>query len=179
MPHPLERLLVEIEQATDAKLYYLALVTSLALPDICGALESPDGQATSSRYRAWYEQWVFNIGGAAARGGAQINADDVYRLRCSFVHQGSTQHQKSSFDRVLFSMPGSHVVAHSNIVSFADGSKWMTLDVSRFCREVLNGVRVWLARKAKDPCIEKNSESLVAYREDGLRPIAKDIPAFW
>ncbi len=178
MAHPLEKLLVETEKALDAKLYYIALVTSLALPDVCGALESPDGQASGSRYRAWYDQWVYRIL-APRGGGATITSDDVYRLRCSFVHQGTTQHKKSSFDRIVFSMPGSAVASHSNIIELDNDVRWMNLDVARFCGEIVNGVRLWMVSSANDPCVMENSKKLVAHRPDGMWPLAKDIPAFW
>ncbi len=50
----------QIRAANQANLFYVALMSALALPDICGALESPDGRATAQRRRAnrdsvWWE----------------------------------------------------------------------------------------------------------------------------
>jgi hypothetical protein len=48
----------QIEQSLQTRLYYLSLFAALAVPDIAGALEAPDGQANGDRYAAWYEQWA-------------------------------------------------------------------------------------------------------------------------
>ena len=42
----METLLREIEHALDAGLFYLALALSLSLPDICAALDSPNGESS-------------------------------------------------------------------------------------------------------------------------------------
>jgi hypothetical protein len=39
--------------ANVAQLYYLALAGALVIPDMCGALESQNGEATKAQYEAW------------------------------------------------------------------------------------------------------------------------------
>lgn len=51
---PLELMFLEIERALDAGLFYLAVAMSLTLPDICAALESPNGEASGPKYKAWF-----------------------------------------------------------------------------------------------------------------------------
>lgn len=46
----IRKLIEEIALALDAQLNRLALLASLAVPDIAGALDSTDGRATRSRY---------------------------------------------------------------------------------------------------------------------------------
>lgn len=48
----------QMKAANGAGLYYVALFSALAIPDICGALESQDGTANGQRYRAWFDRWV-------------------------------------------------------------------------------------------------------------------------
>lgn len=45
----------QMKSANGAGLYYVALFSALAIPDICGALESQDGTANGQRYRAWFD----------------------------------------------------------------------------------------------------------------------------
>jgi len=45
-------LLNQIQSAIETKAYYLALYTSLTIPDICGAMQSDDGKATKEKYIA-------------------------------------------------------------------------------------------------------------------------------
>ncbi len=49
-------ILSQIQGAVNGHAYYLALYASLTVPDICGAMESDDGQATKSKYIAWFEK---------------------------------------------------------------------------------------------------------------------------
>lgn len=51
-------LFAQIRAALAADLYYLALYASLTLPDLCGAMESPDGLATTPRFIAWFDKYV-------------------------------------------------------------------------------------------------------------------------
>jgi hypothetical protein len=44
--------------ASDGRFHYLALSAVLTVPDICSALESPDGEANGARYKAWVNQHV-------------------------------------------------------------------------------------------------------------------------
>lgn len=48
-------LVSQTQKAVEAKLYYLALMSALTIPDIAAALESSDGLASGARYAAWYE----------------------------------------------------------------------------------------------------------------------------
>jgi hypothetical protein len=50
----MEMILSDIERALTARLYYVAITTALTLPDICAALESPDGTTSGPKYKAWY-----------------------------------------------------------------------------------------------------------------------------
>ena len=70
----------QIRAAIAAELPYVALFGILALPDICGALESENGKATGPKYKAWL---TANVPEEAAI------ADMLYGLRCSLLHQGS------------------------------------------------------------------------------------------
>lgn len=54
----MRNVLDQIEQAVEGNLYYLALFVTLAIPDICGALDSDDGRATGAKYVAWFDKHV-------------------------------------------------------------------------------------------------------------------------
>ncbi len=54
----MDDILDQIRRASSAQLYYVALFTALALPDICGALESDDGHANKKRYIDWCDRYL-------------------------------------------------------------------------------------------------------------------------
>ena len=70
--------------ANTAGLYFLALAGALVIPDICGALESPDGKTNGARYTAWFNT---NVAPKYSAGLVQLSGEDCYFFRCSFLHQ--------------------------------------------------------------------------------------------
>lgn len=51
-------LIDQIESSLESDLYYLTLFAALTIPDIGGALDSDNGEATGPKYIEWYEEWV-------------------------------------------------------------------------------------------------------------------------
>src|SRR4051794_4573981 len=100
--HSIGVLLEEIRRALDAGLFYLAVMLTLALPDICGALESKDGRAHPSRYKRWYIDNVAHLF-------EPMVADDCYSLRCGVLHQGRSEIVSKAlpYGRVIFMLPNS------------------------------------------------------------------------
>lgn len=78
---PLASLLHEVEVALGHHLYYLAVMLSLALPDVCAALGKPDGRTRNKDYKKWYDKYLLDVF-------PFLSADDCYSLRCGVVHQG-------------------------------------------------------------------------------------------
>jgi hypothetical protein len=161
----MERILAEIEGAMSARLYYLALTLTLALPDICGALEAKDGWAKADRYRAWYSA---NL----ADDFRNLTANDCYRLRCGGIHQGRFGRRGMQYARVLFVLP--HATGNVFLDCVAGDAYFVSAE--EFCRTVIARVRDWLARKRDDEIVQANLFRLVTLHPDGLRPYAKGIP---
>ena len=165
MINPMERLLREVEGALAARLYYLALTLTLALPDICGALEAEDGWAKRDRYKAWY---AANL----ADDFQNLTADDCYRLRCGGIHQGRFGRPGMQYARAIFVLP------HAQRSVFLDcimGDAYF-VSAEEFCLTVITRVRNWLENKRGDPTVQTNLSRLVTLHPDGLSPYAKGIP---
>ncbi len=75
----MDDLIAQIRAATDAGLYYFALMGALMLPDICGALNSENGRASAPKFKEWLKA---NVPEQATQ------ATLIYGLRCSLLHQG-------------------------------------------------------------------------------------------
>lgn len=160
----METILQEVEQALNARLYYLAIATALALPDICAALESADGETRPERYRDWY---TANL----AAKYPNLTAQDCYLLRCGILHQGRLGHPGSQYARVIFGLPGRGMTLHCTIVNDA-----LQLNALIFCRGVLASVRAWFAAHQNDPNVLANYPNLVQYRPQGLAPYGTGMP---
>lgn len=159
----MEDILAQIEAASEAGYYYVALFSALTIPDICAALESPDGETNGDRYIGWYDR---NLDPGPAAG------KDIYRFRCSLLHQGRTTHPKSNFSRIIFIEPGATTnVFHNCVVGDA-----LLIDVQLFISDLLAATRHWLSSAKNMETFQKNSASFVARHPKGLKPYVDGVP---
>ena len=164
----------QIRAALGVNLYYLALAAALILPDICGALASTDGRAKRRKYTEWFDRYV----GAAyvgIDGKPWLTGEDCYRLRCSFLHQGTSHHPQSSYSKFLFVEPttvaSTGVWMHLNVVNDA-----LQLDVTTFCFDMLNGVEAWLGIVEGTEPYEGNNQTFIRRYPHGLPPYISGLP---
>lgn len=156
----------QIQEGLKANLYYLSLFVSLSLPDICGAIDSVDGNATSEKYKKWFDEHV------APKYGGFLTGDDCYRFRCSLFHQGSSQHPKSTYSRVLFVEPTATTsVFHNNVINDA-----LNIDVRIFCNDIVEAAKEWLQKVEKTDLYEENYNKFMKRYPNGLAPYIVGVP---
>lgn len=157
--HGVEELIRETRVAAGVNLHYLALFGALALPDICGALASPDGKASGSKYKAWLRanvpQW----------------ADDsalIYGLRCSLIHQGRATPHGSVFP-MAFTFPSASLAPfmhNSSTEINGEGVVWA--DIPRLIEDVVTGVERWMSAFGQTTTVKRNYEAFARLRPDGI-----------
>ncbi len=175
----------QLEESLASGHYFLSLFIALALPDIAGALGSPNGEAKSTKYVQWFENWVRPRFSEIARESVPesmrenvpdltnpLDGDACYRFRCSLLHQGSTQHSKSPFSRIIFIEPN----ATTNIVHYGQIYDVLCIDLNLFCREVIAGVRLWLAEVEGTEPFLSNHDKFVRRYDTGLEPYIGGVP---
>ena len=178
-------LLDQVESSLGSGLYFLSLYTALTIPDIAGALRSDNGEATGAKYAAWFEEWVrprfFEavLASVAEQHREHIKqlenpltGDACYRFRCSLLHQGSSQHPKSPFNRIIFIEPG----ATTNVVHYGILNDALCIDLNLFCREMIAGARLWLEHAPQDVNYAKNYERFARRHPHGLAPYIGGVP---
>lgn len=165
---PLETLLNEVERSIEHKLYYLAIMLSLALPDICVALEDTTGRSgNKKKYMNWYNAYVLQRLPTLA-------AEDCFSLRGGVVHQGSSGvvTKGGKRRRVLFTIPDeSGNVVHGVILSDV-----LQFDTRLFCNAIAFAVRDWFQVAQHDATVQANLPNLVQYRPQGLKPYIVGLP---
>lgn len=159
----------QIEAAVRARLYYLALFACLALPDICAAMESTDGEATKQRYLDWFDRWLPQY---SKNQMVQLSGLDCYLFRCSLLHQGSAQHPKSSYSRILFVEPG----ATTNIFHMNRLNDALNIDANVFCLDMLAAARRWLQSVASSSNYQQNVSRFITRYPTGLAPYIGGLP---
>ncbi len=131
----MEVLFDQIEDASRHKLYFVALMSALSVPDICASLESKDGRASGTKYAAWFDANMIYT---------PFTGADCYGFRCSMLHQHSAVPHKSAFDRVFFIEPGTGgPTMHRNDFHIGAATAF-NIDVGLFCTDVVGAGRKWL-----------------------------------
>lgn len=164
--NPLENLLRDIEAALQAHLFFLALVSALALPDMCAALESPDGRTSARQYQSWYRAHLHSSF-------PHLSPEDCYSLRCGVVHQGRLNIKGSKeYSRVVFSLP----VQSGFVMHNCAANDILQFDCVQFCLDMANAVRLWWPEAKNIPCVIANESDFLRIRPKGLPGIIEGIP---
>jgi hypothetical protein len=163
-------LLEQIQAAKSAGLYYLALLSALLVPEICGALESSNGETEGKKYAAWFDKNVSPR--YAVRGVPTLSGWDAYRFRCRMLHQSSAHVPSSAISRIIFVEPGMNVIdAHNNRIFDI-----LNIDVRLFVEDVAEAALLWLDRVEHTPLYKTNRERFACRYPDGLPPYMGGSP---
>jgi hypothetical protein len=158
----METILGEIEHALKVRLYFLAITIALAVPDICAALQSRDGNATGVRYQEWFDA---NL----SHKYPLLTAADCWKLRCGIVHQGRMGRKDMQYGRVIFILAAPGI--HNNVINDA-----LQLSAETFCRDVIAATRQWFAANQNDVNVKANLPFLVPLRPNGFPPYIGGAP---
>lgn len=162
----MKNLLEQIKKGLDNNLYYLSLFATLAIPDICGAINSENGEASKDKYVQWFNKYV------AGKYHGFLDGEDCYYFRCSLLHQGSSQHPRSNYSRVLFVEPTATTnVFHCNILNDA-----LNIDVRIFCNDIVEGVKEWLKEVENTDLYKRNYSKFMMRHPHGLKPYIGGVP---
>ncbi len=149
----------EILRAFTLGNYYLALLGSFQIPEICSSLQSVEGTTSKQRYKDWSEEWFlsrYNL----------ITSTDLYSMRCGVVHQGKFGHENMQYERVLFTLPTvQRIVLHNNVINDA-----LNLDASIFCNDMVDASLRWWTERKHDFNVQANLSRLISIYPDGMPP---------
>ena len=174
-------ILDEIRRAHKANLCYLAVTSSLSLPDLCCALASPDGETNRDKYKAWCREWL--------KPPFPLTDMDMWKLRSGVVHQGIFGHPQIRYSRVIFALPGSPapsvLVRGTHVDLSPEGLKEMAtakvrdpliLDSGTFCETIMDAVSDWYSVNRNDPQVLANMPRLLQLRPRGKKPYYDSYP---
>lgn len=157
----MDQLFNEIRAAVANNAWVLALFGVLAVPDICAALESPDGTTSGAKYKAWI---TANLGDKYAC----LDAGEIYKMRCSMLHEGASA--TANYKRTIFVASGSNTF-HMNILGDA-----LNLDLKTFAEDVITAASRWLSANKDTEPVKTNLEKLIRWYPNGLPGYFANIP---
>jgi hypothetical protein len=140
----------ELQNALSGKAYYAAILLALTLPDVCSALESPNGASTPAGYKTWYEKWLQSQC-------PTMSADDIYFLRCSVAHQAAFNHPAMKVRKVYFTLPTGLIYDQN------EDEHGLQLDLIAFCRRMAEAVDRWYAEKGNSPGVQANIKRMFKF----------------
>ena len=166
----MRELLDQIDAANGAGLHYLALMAALAVPDMCAALAAKNGRTDGTKYRQWVRS---NLSEADRQG---LSPGDLYRFRCSMLHQGSGHHRGDELERVMFVEPGTGLKVSSTKMVDIGGGSTHVIDLVDFCAAITAAARFWLAANAATSRIATNLEKFIKRYPNGVAPFVVGTP---
>lgn len=169
----MDELFSQILASSSSGVYYLALIGSLIIPDVCAGLESIDGLTTGKRYKEWFDKWVAFKYLVGNNGEPSFSGEDAYYFRCSMLHQGITQYSKSNYSRLIFVQPeaAKNFYLHNNRLDDA-----LNLDIPTFCKDVVDSAFSWRTAVEHTETYKRNIEKFVRVHPNGLPPYIVGMP---
>jgi len=171
----MKEMLNQIKGAITCKLYYSALFMTVAIPDICSALQSGNNKTTGEKYKKWFNEYIPKFAPNKYGVSGQLKAEDLYLIRCSLLHQGKTSNQKE-YKRLLFIEPETAAYKglnsiHCCIVGNKSLDKSLLIDIVRFCDDMIKGAEEWLEEMKNDENYKNNSIRLIKRHPNGIAPM--------
>lgn len=166
-PTPLDQLYREIGSALDAKLYWLAITSSLSLPGVCAALERADHWSGQNEYKDFYGRYL-------AKRFIYMTADQCYSLRCGVVHKATSGAavKGQPYQRILFTLPE----AGGNMLHGCVMNGVLQFDAIQFCRDMIAASKEWYRDNRESEIVRANAEQVFQYRPNGLAPYILGMP---
>lgn len=147
--------------------WYSALMMALALPDICGRLETPN-IGSKERSIRWlkerFEPLYTHQIGPKRETHTFLSANDFYALRCSLLHEGSDiieeQRAREVLTRFNFITPPINGKIHCNQINNA-----LQLQIDIFCNEIADTVEQWANDKSSDSEVQTRIKNLMVIHD--------------
>lgn len=141
-----------------------AISLTLTIPDICGALETPNAR-NGVRYKRWFTEWMepnYTIVLPKIGPHVFLSADNCWALRCSYLHAGSTEIRPQNIELALRAFhfiepPNNGNIVHMN--QLADGL--LQIQSDKFCEEMITAVKEWQACIKDKPEIQARMSKLL------------------
>jgi hypothetical protein len=151
-------LLEQIEKSVASGFYYVALFTALTIPDIAGAVDSKNGEADGNKYAGWFDTYVAPK--YKAWGNQYLTGRECYKYRCVMLHQGRSHDPRVRYTKTIFMVAQQHNIAYCGAFT-AENDLTICIDISMFCRNMVNAAYEWLEKIEQTELYKKNSEKFL------------------
>lgn len=170
----MEDLISQIRQGLEFNLYYLSLHSTLAIPDICGAINSPSGKASGEKYREWYDKYVLPCFDT-------LTSDECYEYRCTSLHQGTSEpknHAVKDYERIIFIEPSMNnlIINVKRMKGGLDNNYAIMINLKEFCNAILRGAEKWIIDYKNTEPFETNYKRIMKRHPLGIGTYISGVP---
>ncbi|MFC2010770.1 hypothetical protein ACFLUR_00560 [Chloroflexota bacterium] len=156
----MEEYISQLRETYKEELYYFTLMGTLALIDICAALNSPDGETNGDLFKGWFNKYLSHYSSGSSGTITSFYADECYKLRCRFMHQGRASIDARSMDSTVKSGAIAFRVGPGK-VHMCNFSGIYYLDIETFMEDVIAGVKIWTIDVKDVVHVKENREKMV------------------
>ena len=152
-----------IESSVQTQNWYAAIALTLTMPDICGALETPEA-GNGVRYKRWFAAWMEpNYTTVLPKIGRHVflSAENCWGLRCSYLHAGNGEIRPGKVKQVLESFHFIEPPPGNNTIHLNQVGRALQLQTDIFCREMIAAVLAWQDTVKDDADIESRRQDLL------------------
>lgn len=166
-------ILNDINGAVENKLFYAALSLALTLPDICSSLCN-GSKTNGKKYSEWLTEYFIPIHDYEV-----ISANDIYALRCSFLHNGqdeiSSQRMQDTLHRFTFlnTYRGIrfHNVKKTIHITNSESNKVeeyvsTIINTDTFANQMTQSVKLFLDKNKNDDKINLEAVKMMYFEDD-------------
>lgn len=137
-------LISSIQLSLNSRNWYSAIFLSLAVPDICSSVDSPNTHSTAKRYTQWFNSYMSDRKNCNSVDYGYLTAEDCYALRCSMYHHGvsdiSMQKKKKAIEGVVFLATGEGFKLHNCKLP----EDKISIDITEFCLDMIYACQKWI-----------------------------------
>jgi len=139
-------------------------MTLFALPDICAALESNNGESKKNDYCKWFND---NL----AQKMSFITAENFYKFRSGLVHQAIISGiDKYDYSRIIFP-----IMRNNSFDNCASGNTYI-YSLDTFSSTIFSAIASWYELNKNNSIVQKNIKKLLKVHPDGLSPDFVGMP---
>ncbi len=159
----------EIHNCLRHRCYWALLHLLIVLPDICGALESKNGEANGPRYKEWCKRYLADL---------TLSDEEWWDIHCVVLHQGRTLARRGRYIAYSFSQPNAQGVAAHRITVNRPSGLELNLDVAMMTEEIQASMHAWFndIEANKNPSrshnVARNLPSLACVPQRGQESIS-------
>ena len=167
----MEHLVAAVRQGIAERNWYASLGLALALPDICGFLETPS-VGSQARYIAWCNRFL--VPRYTSRVGANgiehvfLHGEDCYALRCAFLHEGADEILRQRAHKALESFVFIDPPPGGGSVHCNQSNAKLQLQVDRFCEDLCDGVEAWCSAVTRNTDVQSRMKELLVIRDSHM-----------